>query len=96
MRSGGCKERKQEEGTGMDTGTGRSVGIGLSVLWYRVIVQRKTSSGCSKQQLRKSEIPTMLGRTVQGQVKLSLFPQLHRLLIVVIFHLDFAPFKTTQ
>lgn len=25
----------------MDTGTGRSVGIGLSVLWYRVIVQRK-------------------------------------------------------
>lgn len=29
----------------MDTGTGRSVGIGLSVLWYRVIVQRETSSG---------------------------------------------------
>lgn len=25
----------------MDTGIGRSVGIGLSVLWYRVIVQRK-------------------------------------------------------
>lgn len=25
----------------MDTGTGRSVGIRLSVLWYRVIVQRK-------------------------------------------------------
>lgn len=25
----------------MDTGSGRSVGIRLSVLWYRVIVQRK-------------------------------------------------------
>lgn len=36
----------------MDTGTGRSVGIGLSVLWYRVIVQRKTLSGYLKQQLR--------------------------------------------
>lgn len=36
------KEKKMVEGEGfMDTGTGRSVGIGLSVLWYRVIVQRK-------------------------------------------------------
>lgn len=29
----------------MDTGTGQLVGIGLSVLWYRVIVQRKMLSG---------------------------------------------------
>lgn len=38
------KENKMVEGEGgcMDTGTGRSVGIGLSVLWYRVIVQRKS------------------------------------------------------
>lgn len=36
------KEKKMVGGKGfMDTGTGRSVGIGLSVLWYRVIVQRK-------------------------------------------------------
>lgn len=36
------KEKKMVGGEGfMDTGTGRSVGIGLSVLWYRVIVQRK-------------------------------------------------------
>lgn len=37
------KEKKLEGGQDrfMDTGTGRSVGIGLSVLWYRVIVQRK-------------------------------------------------------
>lgn len=30
-----------KEGGFMDTGTGRSVGIGLSVLWYRVIIQRR-------------------------------------------------------
>lgn len=37
------KENKMAGGEDrfMDTGTGRSVGIGLSVLWYRVIVQRK-------------------------------------------------------
>lgn len=35
------KERRGKEDEGsMDTGTGRLVGIGLSVLWYRVIVQR--------------------------------------------------------
>lgn len=34
----------------MDTGTGLSVGIGLSVLWYRVIVQR--IEWLFKQQLR--------------------------------------------
>lgn len=41
------KEKKTAGGEDgfMDTGTGRSVGIGLSVLWYRVIVQRKTLSG---------------------------------------------------
>lgn len=44
------KEKKLEGGRVgfMDTGTGRSVGIGLSVLWYRVIVQRKTLSGYFK------------------------------------------------
>lgn len=36
------KEKKMVGGVGfMDTGTGRSVGIGLSVLWYRLIVQTK-------------------------------------------------------
>lgn len=46
------KEKKMVGGDKfMDTGTGRSVGKGLSVLWYRVIVQRKTLSGYSKQQL---------------------------------------------
>lgn len=45
------KEKKMMEGWDqvMDTGTGRSVGIGLSVLWYRVIVQRKISSGYLKR-----------------------------------------------
>lgn len=49
-REGERENRKEVKVTGgeggeedgwMDTGTGRSVGIGLSVLWYRVIVQRK-------------------------------------------------------
>lgn len=45
MEEKGTLEHRDEDETGsgqeMDTGTGRLVGIGLSVLWYRVIVQRK-------------------------------------------------------
>lgn len=48
------KEKRMEgrEDGFMDTGTGRLVGIGLSVLWYRVIVQRKNIDWLFKQQLR--------------------------------------------
>lgn len=46
------REKNMEGGQDkvMDTGTGLSVGIGLSVLWYRVIVQR--IEWLSKQQFR--------------------------------------------
>lgn len=35
----------------IDTGTCRSVGIGLSVLWYRVIVQRKNTEWLFAEKL---------------------------------------------
>ncbi len=86
------KEKKMAGGEDgfMDTGTGRSVGIGLSVLWYRMIVQRKNIEWLFKTATQKLLDPHKAwpNRSRSSQIVLahrvliSLSPEMNSLLLL--------------
>lgn len=68
------KEDQRGEDRFMDTGTGRSVGIGLNVLWYRVIVQRKNVKFLFKTANQKHLDPDKTSFKVKSSFLGSLSP----------------------